>query len=271
MYLNLTEMETAIAEHTIILNSAVLKRQVTCTLLMPEENISTEPLNLLLLNDGQEAESLRLKETLEELSSTNRIRPLIVAAIHANEDRVQEYGVAGKPDFKKRGAKAALYTEFIKTELLPAITEYTGIEKFETTAFAGFSLGGLSALAVAWNNPQLFNKAGVFSGSFWWRSKDIAKGYTDRDRIMHNVIRKTAHKPELKIWLQTGTKDETADRNKNGIIDSIDDTVDLIKELELKGYTRPGDIQYLEMFGGTHDMATWAKAMPKFLVWAFGR
>jgi len=271
MYLNLTEMEVAIAEHKITLNSTTLKRQVACTMLIPEEKNITDPLNLLLLNDGQEAETLQLKETLEELSSTNRIKPLIIAAIHASEDRVQEYGIAGKPDFKKRGSKAALYTEFIKTELLPAIAKYTGIEKFETTAFAGFSLGGLSALDIAWNNPQLFDKAGVFSGSFWWRSKDLAKGYTDRDRIMHNVIRNTATKPNLKIWLQTGTKDETADRNKNGIIDSIDDTVDLIKELESKGYARPGDIQYLEMFGGSHDIATWAKAMPKFLVWAFGR
>ncbi len=271
MYWNLPEMEITITENKITINSAALKRQVTCTMLMPAENDITEPLNLLLLNDGQETENLLLRDTLEELSSTGRIKPLIIVAIHTCEDRIQEYGVAGKPDFKKRGSKAALYTEFIKSELLPAIAEYTGIEKFETTAFAGFSLGGLSALDIAWHNPQLFDKVGVFSGSFWWRSKDLAKGYTDRDRIMHNVIRNTDNKPNIKIWLQTGTKDETADRNKNGIIDSIDDTVDLIGELELKGFKRPEDIQYLEMFGGSHDMATWAKAMPKFLVWAFGR
>jgi enterochelin esterase family protein len=271
MYWNLPEMEITITENKIIINSAVLKRHVTCTMMMPAENDVTEPLNLLLLNDGQETENLQLRETLEELGSTNRIKPLIIVAIHTGEDRLHEYGVAGKPDFKKRGSKAALYTEFIKSELLPAITEYTGIEQFETTAFAGFSLGGLSALDIAWHNPQLFDKVGVFSGSFWWRSKDLAKGYTDRDRIMHAVIRNTANKPNLKIWLQTGTKDETADRNKNGIIDSIDDTVDLIEEFELKGFKRPDDIQYLEMFGGSHDMATWAKAMPKFLVWAFGR
>jgi len=271
MYWNLTEMEIAITQNKIIINSVVLKREVTCTFFIPEENDFTEPFNLLLLNDGQEAENLQLKETLEKLTNTNRIKPLIVAAVHAGEDRIHEYGVAGKPDFKKRGSKAVLYTEFIKSELLPAISEYTGVEKFETTAFAGFSLGGVSALDITWNNPQLFNKTGIFSGSFWWRSKDLAKGYTDRDRIMHNVIRNTVYKPNLKIWLQTGTKDETADRNKNGIIDSIDDTVDLIKELELKGFKRPDDIQYLEMFGGSHDIATWAKAMHKFLVWAFGR
>jgi enterochelin esterase-like enzyme len=271
MYWNMPEMEITIVENKITLTSDVLKRAVTCTVLAPAENNISEPFNLLLLNDGQEADSLQLKETLEELDSTGRIKPLLVVAVHAGDERLQEYGVAGKPDFKKRGSKAGLYTEFIKSELLPSLAKYTGVEKFATTAFAGFSLGGLSAMDIAWNNPQLFNKVGVFSGSFWWRSKDLAKGYTDRDRIMHNMVMNTAYKPNLKIWLQTGTKDETADRNKNGIIDSIDDTVDLIKELELKGYTRPEDIQYVEMFGGGHDTATWAKAMPKFLIWAFGR
>jgi enterochelin esterase family protein len=271
MYWNLPGMEIAIAEKNIIIRSELLKRDVTCTLLIPEETDLTEPLDLLLLNDGQETNSLELKEILEELLSSNRIKPLLVVAIHTNEERLHEYGTAGKPDFKKRGAKAGLYTEFIKTELLPAVHKLTGIESFETTVFTGFSLGGLSALDIAWNNADIFDKVGVFSGSFWWRSKDLNKGYTDNDRIMHGIIKNTKEKPYLKIWLQTVTKDETADRNKNGIIDSIDDTVDLIKELENKGFKRPDDIAYFEMFGGSHDMATWAKAMPKFLVWAFGR
>ncbi|MCO5946187.1 alpha/beta hydrolase [Mucilaginibacter flavidus] len=271
MYASWLEMEIAITENNITLKSDVLKRDVTCTLLMPEDNEITEPLNLLLLNDGQEIESLQLKDTLEDLMNANRIKPLLVVAIHAGPERLQEYGTAGKPDFKKRGAKAAQYTEFIKTELLPGITKLTGIETFNSTAFAGFSLGGLSALDIAWSNPQLFDKTGVFSGSFWWRSKDLTKGYTESDRIMHSIVRNTAVKPGIKIWLQTGTKDETSDRNKNGIIDSIDDTVDLIKELEDKGFTRPADVQYVEMVGGSHNTETWAKAMPKFLVWAFGR
>jgi len=271
MYASWQEMEITITENNITIPSEVLKRDVTVTLLMPEDDEITEPLNLLLLNDGQEVEALFLKETLEYLTNTNRIKPTLVVAIHAGEERLQEYGTAGKPDFKKRGSKAALYTQFIKTELLPAITKMTGIEKFNSTAYAGFSLGGLSALDITWNNPALFDKVGVFSGSFWWRSKDLAKGYTEADRIMHAIVRNTPVKPDIKIWLQTGTKDEISDRNKNGIIDSIDDTVDLIKELENKGFTRPADIQYIEMFGGSHNTETWAKAMPKFLTWAFGR
>jgi enterochelin esterase family protein len=260
-----------ITENKIAIKSALLEREVTCTIFTPADIDAIQPLNLLLLNDGQEADALELKQTLETLSNSNNIKALIVVAVHANKDRLQEYGVAGRPDFKKRGARAGLYTQFIVKELLPAVAELFPSQDFETTAYAGFSLGGLSALDITWNNSQLFNKVGVFSGSFWWRSKELGKGYTDADRIAHTMIRETTAKPDLKFWLQTGTKDETADRNKNGIIDSIDDTIDLIKELETKGYKRPEDIRYVEVVDGSHNPETWGKAMPKFLLWAFGK
>lgn len=270
MYLRGTELEMNVIEDTLTINTELLGREVICTLFIPEDLHTSEPINLLLLNDGQEAENLHLKDTLENLYAANRIRPLIVAAIAAGDDRIQEYGIAGKPDFKKRGSKADVYTKFVLEELLPEIKAHLEIEKFGITAIAGFSLGGLTALDIAWNHPGIFDKTGVFSGSLWWRGKDLGQGYSDEDRLMHQEIRTTPGKPDLKFWLQTGTRDETADRNKNGIIDAIDDTVDLIKELEAKGYTRNEDIQYLEMVGGEHNVTTWAKAMPKFLCWAFG-
>jgi len=271
MYLSWIDNEMTLTENKITIDSDALKRGVTITLLLPEESEITGPVNLLLLNDGQEADNLKIKESLENLYNYGALKPVLVAAIHAGDDRLQEYGTAGILDFKQRGSKAAAYTKFIVTELLPAIKKEAGITNFDITAFAGFSLGGLSAMDITWHYPEVFNKVGVFSGSFWWRSKELGKGYTENDRIMHSIIRNTASKPDLKIWLQTGTKDESADRNKNGIIDSIDDTIDLIKELENKGYARPADIQYLEMVGGAHNVETWAEAMPKFLLWAFGR
>jgi enterochelin esterase family protein len=269
MYRGLFSAEMTIIQEILTIPSTLLGREVTLTLLMPDDYNKTEPLNLLLLNDGQEIENLQVAETLLDLYSTHKIKPVLVVRIHANEERLQEYGTAGIADYKQRGTKAAAYTQFITEELLPFIRDHNGVKAFVTTAFAGVSLGGLTAFDIAWKHPELFNKAGVFSGSFWWRSKGLDDGYHDNDRIMHRVIRDTENKPDVKFWLQTGTDDETADRNKNGIIDSIDDTIDIIHELEKKGYTRPADIQYLEVVGGKHDMPTWAKAMPKFLTWAF--
>ncbi|MEJ0055425.1 MAG: GNAT family N-acetyltransferase, partial [Bacteroidota bacterium] len=69
----------------------------------------------------------------------------------------------------------------------------------------------------------------------------------------------------MKFWFQTGTQDENNDRNNNGVIDSIDDTMDLITELTRKGYRPFHDIQYLEIKDGRHNQETWAQAMPHFL------
>ena len=258
-----------VTEEILELSSVYLKRKVICTLIVPDGFENLDRMNLLLLNDGQEIENLQLKTTLATLYEKQQIRPVLVAAIHAGE-RIQEYGTVGILDFKGRGSKAAAYASFITQELLPKLQELIGMKTFETIAFAGFSLGGLSALDIAWNNPDLFDKVGAFSGSFWWRSRDLGEGYCDEnDRIVHKIIRQKQHRPELKFWFQTGTKDETADRNKNHIIDSMDDTVDLIKTLENKGYSRPTDIRYVEIINGKHNVGTWAKAMPKFLCWAF--
>jgi hypothetical protein len=86
---------------------------------------------------------------------------------------------------------------------------------------------------------------------------------------MHHEIRNGKKKDQLKFWLQTGALDEMGDRNKNGVIDSIDDTLDLIAELTKKGYRPFHDIQYYEMKDGKHNLETWAEAMPVFLKWAF--
>jgi enterochelin esterase-like enzyme len=130
----------------------------------------------------------------------------------------------------------------------------------------------LSALDIAWNYADMFSRVGVFSGSLWWRKKDMDEGYDEEtDRIMHAQIKDGNYSPSLKFFFQTGTEDELEDRNNNGIIDSIDDTLSLVDDLKQKGYEINKDIVYLEMEGGKHDVETWGKAMPFFLRWAFGK
>ena len=189
--------------------------------------------------------------------------------MHAGE-RLQEYGVAGMPDYKGRGAKAAAYTHFILKELLPWLNAQFPIShQAADKVIAGCSLGGLSAFDIAWNYPHVFSKVGTFSAAFWWRRRALDEGYSDADRIAHHLVRLGKGGKALQFWLEVGTEDEKCDRNNNGVIDSIDDTLDLITELILKGYALERDIRYLEVKGGKHDLQTWGSMMPDFISWAF--
>ena len=75
----------------------------------------------------------------------------------------------------------------------------------------------------------------------------------------------------MKYWFYAGGKEETADRDKDGIIDVIDDTRDLINLITAKKVCPPTDILYSEMPDGIHDYSSWSKAFPAFLIWAIGK
>ena len=231
---------------------------------------TAEPLPLLLINDGQDLVTMDFTSILERLLHEGSIRPLICVGIHCGPDRRMEYGTAARADFMGRGAKASAYTAFVFSELLPLVRRNSTPSEFVDKSFAGFSLGGLSATDIVWSHPHEFVRTGVFSGSLWWRMRDLDDDYVEeRDRIMHDLVRNGHYAPWLKFFFQTGVLDETADRNNNGIIDSIDDTLGLIAELVAKGYDRSRDILYLEYADGRHDVPTWARAWPEFLKWGF--
>jgi len=262
-----------VLQESVNLQSKLLKRNVTIDFYLPTNVSNPAAINLLLINDGQDMEKLGLYKMLEELYKENIIKPLLCVGIHAGGERKMEYATAKILDYKGRGVKAQRYTDFIFEELLPFTHEKYNVPSFKEKSFAGFSLGGLSALDIVWNHPQEFSKVGVFSGSLWWRTKDKNdKNYSDNeDRIMQQQIRNGNYYPWLKFFFECGAGDEEDDRNNNGIIDSIDDTLDLIKELIAKGYDAKKDIHYLEIEDGKHDVETWARAMPEFLQWGWGR
>jgi enterochelin esterase-like enzyme len=186
---------------------------------------------------------------------------------------MQEYGVAGFPDYQNNGSNADKYAAFIDDELYDFIKKKAGVRKFNSVVIAGSSLGGLSAFDIAWNHADKIDKVGVFSGSFWWRDKDAnAKDYSDENnRIMLKEIRSSRKKPHLKYWFYAGTKEEEGDRDKDEIIDVIDDTKDLIEIIKNKNVCPSSDIIYKEIAGGKHDYSDWSKVFPDFLIWALGK
>ena len=253
--------------------STFLNRELIYDVVLPPNYENLSNLKVLYMNDGQDFNQLKIEQTLNNLYTKSAIQPLVFVGLHTNENRLEEYGTASISDYKNRGNLAGLYQSFIVSELFPFIIANYKVSSLNIdNYFCGFSLGGLSAMDLVWGNPNYFSKVGVFSGSFWWRSKAYEDGYDDHnDRIMHVLVRNGDYNVGQKFWLECGTNDEQDDRNNNGIIDSIDDTLDLIKELEAKGYKRGQDIEYVEIERGEHNQKTWSEAMPMFLKWLVGK
>jgi iron(III)-enterobactin esterase len=226
---------------------------------------------VLYANDGQEMAAWHLKRTLEALYAAGTLPPVIVVGVHASADRTREYGTVEAVNANGMGARAADYVRFFTEELMAFVDgHYRTLTGPGNTAVMGSSLGGLMAFDLAWNRPDLIGTVGVFSGSLWWRTDASSVAARQNSRIAHAAVRAGPLKPGLRFWFEAGTRDETDDRDGNGVIDAIQDTTELIDALVALGYTSDADVVYVQVEGGQHSPATWAQALPTFLTWAFG-
>ncbi len=252
--------------------SPSLGREVALDVYLPPDFRSNKRATypLLILNDGQDLPRMSFSKILSRVWKSGSMPYFVAVGVHAGDDRMKIYGTARQADYKGRGGRAANYKSFIVNELIPLCLEKYRIDgRVENTAIAGFSLGGLSAMDIGWATPEIFGSVGVFSGALWWRWEDVNPKDPDGGRIMHDILLNSGKNDGQRFWFEVGTLDEEDDRNNNGIIDAIDDTVDLIGILRAKGYSE-ADTRYLEIPDGTHDPMTWGEAMPDFLYWAFG-
>lgn len=253
---------------TLPVSSAHLGNQRDVVVFLPPEYDAEarRVFPVLYVHDGQDRESLMLHETLARLQARRALQPVIVVAVPTNDDRLREYGTAVAANAQGLGDRAGAYAAFVTEELMPLIEA-----RFRTRGRAlilGASLGALSAFDVAWNHGDRFAGVGVLSGSFWWRAATDETAIAPNRRIAHEMVRTAPRPPDLRLWFQAGTRDETSDRDGNGVIDAIQDTTELIDELVGRGYRLGHNVVYVEVAGGRHNYTTWAAVLPEYLRWA---
>ena len=211
---------------------------------------------VLVALDGQNMKGWRLAEALVALAEKGGVVLPLVVAIPAGNDRLDEYGLAGQLDYAGRGRKAADFQRFVVESVLPAVrTRYGVVAGPARTGVMGASLGGMAAFDLAWRHPDVFGFAGIFSGSFWWRGEDSSPVARQQSRLVHRRVRESPQAPRLRLWFEAGPRDETDDRDGNGVIDAIQDTTELLAELELRGFRRGRDLVYVEVAGGETAVA----------------
>ena len=253
----------------LTLDAPQLGRQVTVTVYLPPGYTHDHVHPLLVTHDGQEMGAWKLAGALAQQHAAGRITP-VVAALPAQADRMHEYGTAGRLNADGLGARAPEFQAFVTDTVVPRLRRRYQISRRPAqVGVMGASLGGLSAFDLAWRHPEVFGLAGLFSGSFWWRTSNASVAEQQASRIAHQLVRGTAAPPALRLWFQAGTQDEQADRDGNGVIDAIQDTTELIDELVARGFNRGREVVYHETAGGQHHPSTWAQELPEFLRWAF--
>jgi predicted alpha/beta superfamily hydrolase len=183
-------------------------------------------------------------ETAQRLIRKKLIEPLIIVAVaNMGEDRVHEYaptrGVIDARTKRKKRSRglARLYGHFLMDELKPYIDwKYRTKPGRKFTALGGSSLGGLVTLAIGLLYPHAFSRLMVMSPSVWWD-----------DFAIYRLIDVIEQKPQLKIWLDTGTAEP-----------GWEQTRELCSRLLEKDWRLGEDLVYLEADGANHSEAAWA-------------
>jgi len=270
----------------------------TTVYLPPDYASGTRRYPVLFVNDGQDREAVKLRETLQQLIASGEIRAPIVVAIDMPPDRMGAYGLSdrkaganlvAKTRYGGIGANAHAYSEWLAHTLVPAIdARYRTRTTPDARAILGWSLGGLNAFNLGWQYPEVFGRVGAFSPSFWPASDTTDDASMQRTRMAQRIVDASEPRNGARWFFAVGTAEETADRDGDGVNDAVDDTRDMLqgwnadaggmKGLRQLGYstnddyaakaTRADASLYL-LPGGRHEQAAWARMLPVFLRWAY--
>ena len=256
---------------------------------------------VLYINDGQDAEAVKLQATLDALIDRGEIRPLLAVAIDMPKDRMGAYGFSDRAAQRSLvtphrageiGTHAHAYSEWVATRLVPAIdAQYRTRARPEARAMLGWSLGGANALNIGWQYPEVFAIIGAFSPSLWLSPKPDDIAGIQAGRIAQSMIASGQYHAGSRFFFAVGDVEETDDRDDDGVIDVLDDTRDLIDGWRVAGETEPrakglrqlghsvnpdhaakgtrADAALFVLAGGKHEQASWAQMLPAFLRWAY--
>jgi predicted alpha/beta superfamily hydrolase len=194
-------------------------------------------------------------ETAQRLTAAKLMEPIIIVAVaNTGENRIHEYApTAARIDPPKQTrSKGSLrsYGRFLVEELKPFIDrKYRTKREAEFTGLGGSSLGGLATLVLGLWFPNYFGRLAVMSPSIWW---DDCAVYKIVDALDETVT------PPLRIWLDTGTREEGWERAR-----------ELRDRLVEKGWRLHDNLHYLEADGSDHSEGAWAARMDPMLRFLF--
>jgi predicted alpha/beta superfamily hydrolase len=191
----------------------------------------------------------RMGETADALTAADAIEPLIIVGIYnAGERRIDEYTPV--EDKRLGGGHADAYGRMLVEELKPFVdAQYRTLPGAANSGLGGSSLGGLVSLYLGLQYPSVFSRLAVMSPSVWWRNRAILR-----------TVATLAEKPDLRIWLDIGTKESTR---------AVPEARLLRDGLIKKGWQLGEDLAYCEVEGAEHTESAWAERAGPMLRFLF--
>ena len=284
---------------------AFAPEQIKVTVYLPpgyaEKDAAQSRYPVLYANDGQDMAAVGLRDTLARLYAEHAIEPVIVVAVDMLADRASGYGlsdrarrrsVVGGSRIGPIGSRAYEYSDWVATQLVPYVdAHYRTRANAGDRTMLGWSLGALNAFNLGWEYPEVFGRVGAFSPSFWLAADRSSPQSVESSRLAQAMVDRTTVRKPLRYWITVGGREETNDRNGNGMIDAVEDARDLVEGVRLPNGTRErglrdlgyrvdddhgdhpspdADVAFYVLADGEHNQATWKRMLPPFLVWAYG-
>jgi enterochelin esterase-like enzyme len=191
----LHNIHTGKVEKDILINSSVLKYQITYSTYIPPDYKPEVAYPVIYVTDGYEYMHERMGNMitiLDNLIALKKMKPIIAVFIdhrepvnRSNNRRMNELAMSER------------YLQFVTDELIPQVESKYLISKDPAQrAILGTSMGGLTAAYFAFSKPGLFGLAGIQSPAFWFKPEI----YTYCDNPQN---------PPVKTFLTNGTINDT--------------------------------------------------------------
>jgi len=224
---------------------------------------------VLYMQDGQnlfdaataELVEWKFDETVQFLTGSMRIHPLIVVGIDSTPRRANEYlpypdpnnQVLGKT--KTQDVQGKRYGDFVINEVMPLIQKkYRVLTGAHSTGIGGAMYGADAALYAALSHPGVF-------GKLLLESPVLLIG---NERLLKDAVKATRF-PE-RIYIGVGTAEED---DEKASANDVEEVTDLENTLRAKGLG-PNQLKVVIDAGAKHNEVAWSKRLQGALLFLYG-
>ncbi|MBB6677473.1 prolyl oligopeptidase family serine peptidase [Cohnella lubricantis] len=249
---------------SINITSAALERKMKARVFLPpgySASVHYPVLYLLHGKGGNEKtwnKDMDVSDKAESLIEAQLISPLIIVM----PDYDNSYGTnySDQP-YTKSGRQYGRYEDYLTKEMIPYIDEhYSTIASSGGRFIGGVSMGGFTALFLAFTHQDLFSKAGGHSPAMYLDGTEQLKWlYRDeemRQRTDPLMLADTLDLSKLSVYLDYG------DHDMEHVIDSTNALYDKLKTagVDVRLHTSPGG----------HDKHYWKANTEDYLLFYAG-